>query len=272
MNIITTTMNELQFRIPGAVLYEAFKNPMQDWRAAPFNLEEAIINKVIKKRVLLAANLVAGEAVNVYLQDVQPIFRDQFCVVYEIPSEHTHGREIMSVLSISYMPYSNNVGSYGMGQSSIGPLFNLDTPSTFQQIAESYSSIPHVASASAELIGHNTVRVTDPMRSIMGYVLRCYLSNEKWLNNLNPRSFPSFYKLCELAVKSYIYNTLRVKIDEAFLKGGQALGVFKTIVEEYADAEELYQTFLKEDFTAVSHMNNQVQHERFLRMQIPIGL
>ena len=272
MNIINNAVAELFFRIPQPLLQEAFKDPTHLWQQAPFNLDQAIINKVIKARVLIAANLVTGEAINVYLHAVTPIFRDQYCVIYRVPAEQTQGREILSVLSISYMPYSNNMGTYGLGQSNIGPLYSNDTGATFQQMAESYSSIPHTGSASADITGHNTIRITDPMRSMMGYILRCYVTNERWLSNFNPRSHPAFFRLVELAVKSYIYNTLRVRIDEAFLQGGQNLGVFKTIVEEYADAEEMYQTYLREDFSAVSHMNNRNQHERFLRMQIPIGL
>ena len=272
MNIVNKCIEELRFRIPSEILFQAFKDDVPDWRAAPFNLEQAILNKVIKARVMVDANIVAGEAVNIPLQTVSPIFRDQFCVVYEVPPYLTHNREIVSVLSVSYMPYSNNVGSYGMGQSNIGPLFNMDTQTTFQQIAESYSSIPQTSTASAELVGYNTIRITDPMRSVMGYILRCYLTNENYLNNINPRSTLYFSRLCELAVKSYVYNKLYIRIDEAFLKGGQNLGSFKTILEQYADSEELYQTFLQETWAAVAHMNNTVQHERYMRMQIPIGL
>lgn len=272
MNIINKALEEIKFRIPTPVITEAFKEPTVNHRAAPFNLDEAIMNKVIKARVMIDANLVAGEAVNINLDHIEPIFRDQFCVVYEVPPSLTHGREILSVLSLSYMPYSNNVGAFGMGQTSIGPLFNMDTPTVFQQLAESYSSIPHVSSASAELVGYNTIRITDPMRSVVGYILRCYLTNENHLNNINPRSYVYFSQLVALCVKSYIYNKLIIRIDEAYLQGGQTLGAFKTIVESYADSEEMYQTYLRETWAAVAHMNNTVQHERFLTAQIPIGL
>ena len=272
MNILNIALDEIKYRIPMQVLMEAFKPETQNWRNVGFNLDNEILGQVIKPRVMISANLVAGEAANIFLTGIPPDFRDEYVIVYQIPDRLTHNREIMSVLSISYMPYSNNAGSYGLGPASMGPLFSQDTSTTFQQMAESYSSVPHIASASCDLIGYNKVRITDPTRSVSGYVLRVYLTNEQYLNNINPRSFPDFCTLCEHAVKSHIYRKLVIKIDQAYLQGGQELGAFKNIVDGYADSETNYQTFLRETWAAVAHMNNSIQHERYMKAQIPIGL
>lgn len=272
MNALHKALDEMKYRIPMQVLHEAFKPERQNWRDPSFNLDAEMLNQVIKPRVMIDANLVAGEAANIFLTGIQPDFRDEYVIIYQIPDRLTHNREIMSVLSIAYMPYSNNAGSYGLGPTSIGPMFSQDTTTTFQQMAESYSSVPHIGSASCDLIGYNKVRITDPTRSVSGYILRVYLTNEQFLNNINPRSYPDFCSLCEHAIKAHIYRKMIIKIDQAFLQGGQELGAFKNIVDGYADSEVNYQTFLRETWAAVAHMNNSLMHERFMKAQIPIGL
>ena len=59
-----------------------------------------------------------------------------------------------------------------------------------------------------------------------------------------------------------------IKIDQAYLTGGQELGAFKNYVENLSDAEENYQTYLKEVMQKVFFMNDSSNYNRFIALQM----
>ena len=71
-----------------------------------------------------------------------------------------------------------------------------------------------------------------------------------------------------MAVKSYIYNKLIVRLDAGEIFGGAQLGVFKTLIESYADSEANYKDYLEQKWAKITFMNDHVTHRRFLRLQI----
>lgn len=272
MSIFSKALDEIKYTIPRQVLTEAFKDTTNNWRQAPVSLDEQIMNKVIKPRVLLDANLIGGQETLVSLEGLASLYIDTYTVVFEIPAERLNFREIMSVLSIGYLPYSATYSSFGSGVGVVNPNSLNDVLSAGQRVGNAMSSIPVVSNATAELIGYNTVMIRDQVRATNAYQLRCVLANDANLNNINLRSYPDFAKLCQLAVRSYIYNTLLIKIDNAYLQGGQELGSFKNYVESLADSEEMYQTYLREVWGAVAFMNDVTSYERFIKLQISPGL
>jgi hypothetical protein len=66
------------------------------------------------------------------------------------------------------------------------------------------------------------------------------------------------------AVKAYLYNKLIVPINSGYLSGGQELGMFKSVLEGYSDAEENYQTYLKEIWGQVAFMNDTSRYSYFI--------
>jgi hypothetical protein len=93
------------------------------------------------------------------------------------------------------------------------------------------------------------------------------------MQNINPRSWHAFAAMCALAVKSHIYNTLIIKLDRAYLTGGQELGAVKSWIEDKCgDAEEQYQTFLREKWMKIAKMNNTQAYQRQLRTMINPGI
>lgn len=262
----------VKYRIPESVLRQAFKpNPYQNYfarEAAPYSLDELVLQNVIRPRVLLDANLVGGQTLNIPLEGADMITADNYTQIYRIPKEILGNRTIISVLSIAYVPYSSMVGSVGVGSGNIALRSMNDTTVSAQRLGEASSAIPNISTARVELIAENTIMVTGIIRMSQGYSVRCVLSNDEDLNNINPRSFPEFATLCELAVKSYIYNTLYFKMDKAFLEGGQELGVMKSYVESLQDSENMYQTQLKEVWAKVAYMNNIEDWNKHLRLML----
>lgn len=271
MNIISIALDNLKYRIPLAVLQETFKDT-QNWRRSPASLDELIMVSVIRPRVLVDANLVGGQMANIPLDGLNPEFVDTYTAIYHIPKERTQNRSILSALSVGYMPQSASYNSAGGNYGNVAPQSMTDLTSATQRVADSFSGIPPVSNAYVELVSENTILLRDQFRVTAAYFLRCILGHDEMLNNINPRSYLNFAKLVEHAVKSYIHNTMAIKIDQAYLSGGQNLGVFKEIVDSYSDAEENYQTYLREVWQAVSFMNDTHSHNRLLKLMVNPGL
>lgn len=272
MSIIQKALDEIKFRIPIQIVQAAFVDDTFGWRQqlskAPVSLDNLVYDKLIKPRVLIDCNLVGGQEVIISLDGLTAKFADTYHLVYEIPSDRLNNREIISVLSINYIPYSANLGNQGYGSAMMNTRYQSDLMSTAQRVNDSFATIPATSNATADLIGFNTVLLKDTNRISNAYQLRCIVSNQENLSNINPRSWPAFCKLVELAVKSYIYNKLIIKIDQAFLMGGQELGSFKDIVSSYSDHEEMYQTYLRENWAATAVCNDVTQHQRLIKSMI----
>lgn len=230
------------------------------------------MTKVIKPRVLVDANLVGGQMAIIPLEGLPAKYMDTYSVVFEVPLDRTAGREIVSVLSIGYLPQVNSFNSMGNGIGTINPNSMSDLMSAAQRVADSHSNIPLISNATCDLVGYNTVLVRDQIRVTSAYQIRCILANELNLNNINPRSYLAFTELCVLAVKAYIYNRLLIAMDQAYLSGGQELGAMRTYVESLSDAAEMYRTHLREVWQKTAFMNDVPSYDRFIKLQISPGI
>lgn len=272
MSALMSMLQELQFRIPKEVLERAFQSNNLNWQRTPVSLEERIMAQVIRPRVLFAANLVGGRQVVVSLEGLTPNYIDRYNLVYVIPKERTSHCSIISALSVSHMPYQSGYSTSPYAVSGFLPNASVDSLSVGMRVASSLSKIPAVSNAHVELIAENTVLIKDQMQSVYNYFLRCIIANDADLNNINPRSWLTFYDLCELAVKAFIYNKLRIKIGEGALQGGQELGVIKEYVDECRDSESEYKTFLKEQWAPTAVANDTLTYKRMFSLMIPSGV
>jgi hypothetical protein len=221
------------------------------------------------------ANLVGGQIIIVPLSGITPRFTDAYIVIYEIPTELLMYRSIVSALSVGYLPYGNLSNYAGASTNTSNSACNCppnEILGAASKMMNALSDVPFISNANVELIGNNTILIRDQSGINSSYQLRCVVSNDEYLNNISPRHYPIIAKACELAIKSYIYNTLIIKIDSAFLEGGQELGAFKSYIETLSDAEENYQTYLREMVAKTLFINDQMQYERFVRLQVTGGL
>ena len=271
-NPITKALSDLSFKIPHEVLRVAFQDNGPNWRQAPISLDQQIMTKVIKQRVLVDVDLLGGQTIIVNLIGIAPKWMDNHSIVYEIPAEMLLHRSIISVLSVGYLPYTTTYGNQGIGSGTTFTQGINDVTSAAQRVSASFSNVPIVSNAQVELVGYNTVLIREQTRVTNSYQLRCVVANEENLANLNPRSFLSFSKLVELAVKSYIYNSLLIKIDQAYLQGGQELGAMKQYVDGLADSEQMYQDFLREVWQNVSFHMDPMAHTRFIKLMVNPGV
>jgi len=271
MDAIRKAISEVRFRIPKAILEKAFINRVASWRqTTQTNIDDQILNLVIKARVLIDCDLVGGIQAIIPLEGLYLDKPDLRTTVVHIPKDRTQGRSIVSVLNVSYISQSQMGGfgnsiNYGSMQTS-GE--NTAVMGGALGMMNALDKIPVTSSAHAILISENTILVKDVISTPGNAFLKCILSNDDNLNNIQIRSYPAFCKLVEFAVKSYIYNTLVIEVDTAELQGGQALGIFKTVMEGYSDAEENYQDYLKNTWTAIAVMNDTAQYRTLLKLSI----
>jgi len=266
MSPIAKALDEIKFRIPEAILKEAFKQDNYSWRSVPISTDEIITNKVIRSRVLVDCNLVGGIETLINLVGLSPTTIDEITLVYHIPKDRTQNRTIVNALSVGYLNYTNAFNVAGVG--SVTAQAGNDVLNAALAVMQSHSGAPLISTARVSLIGNNTIMVRDANRVITNNYLRCRLSDDEDMNGLQARSIPAFCKLVELAVKSYIYNTLIIKMGSAYLSGGQELGIFKSIVEGFADSEQMYQDYLVTIWRKVAMMNDTESYTRFLKLQI----
>ena len=276
MSAITYALQQLKFRIPEEILKLTF-NTKNNWRSsytAPLSVDDRILTKVIRPRIMVDANLVGGETVDLVLNDIPWERGDNNSVVYKIPPEKLGNRPIMSAHSVSLLP----IGMFssfetGFGQAVPFPSSALTTVASIgNRIADSYSNQPITSNTSVEVVGDFTLLLRGQVNVGSIYRVTLIVANEKNLSNINMRSWPDFAKLVELGVKSYIFNTMRIRIDEGFIEGGVDIGYVKEYIEGLSDYEEMYQTFLRENWRPVAFCNDELQYEKFIKVQISPNL
>lgn len=271
MDLISKAIDEIKFTVPRAVLDLAYVGK-RDYRSAPLSLEDMIRKKTIQARVLVDANIVGGETIVVDLEGLTPKKFDEFNYIYQIPGERVNFRTILSALSVNYLTYNATQNTWVPGMSASTPNYINDVSSAAARAMASRSNIPIVSNSEVVMAGHNTVMIRNHLLSATVVQLRCVVCNDEDLNNLSIRNAPAFSRLCSLAVKSFIYNELRVTVDKGYLHYGQELPAIKEIVDSYADSEQMYQDFLKEEWQVVSKIDNRLFHEDFIKLQINPGL
>lgn len=277
MNALIYAINEIKNTIPFQLLHAGMMIDEEEFTVNLTSLEEKILRKVLRKRVLLDANIVGGVETIIPLNNINPTFSEYFYTIYNIPSELVMNREIISALSLSYLPVNSSAGQlgafYGMngvqGNTGFTPIQNYNpVMSVADRIGNSAASTGVLSNAHVEIVAHNTLLVYANYRALTNFGVRVVLENDNNLNNIQPRSYKNLGILCTLATKAYLYNKLIIPINSGQLAGGQDLGMFKSILENYSSAEEDYNTYLREVWGAVAFMNDVQRFNRFNRSMI----
>lgn len=267
MSCINKALADIKWEIPDEVLDIVFL-PKTGYNGAPLSVDEYIKDKIIMKKVMVDCNIVGGRVSLIPLDGLKPIYTDPYTTVFEIPKNRTQGCNILSALAINYYPFSTMSGISSSTFNTAAYMNTSSVTSSAQRIADSVSSIPPISVAYCDLVGPNTIVVRDVYRVVYSFFLRCILENDANLNNINPRSWLAFSKLCVLACKSYIYTYSKIKMDKAYLYGGQELGSIKEIIDEYSDAQEQYDEYLSNKWRKISLMNDIHGYIRFIKNQI----
>lgn len=261
MNAINKALQEIKFNIPYEVLQLAFVQN-EPYLASPNNLiysiDERIRKSVIQSRVMVDCNMVGGDPVVIQVNRCQvhesPSYPGEYII--SVPKELTGGRSIVAVLSLVINFGYTSISTYGY------------TSSFLKSANDMYNNLANEApmqTSRLELIGDNVVFVQDPTVYMYNSALRCVVEYSPNMNSLHPRFILAFAKLCVMAAKAYIYNTCIIKMDQAFLYGGHELNSVTSIIEGYADAEQMYQEYLNVEFKKILYMNSSNNMSRYIR-------
>ena len=272
MDIIRNSIAEVKRRINKHVLDKAFIKRDFSYRFTnQSSVDDQILTMVIRPRVLVDCNIVGGVMALIPLDGLPVDKPNHVTTIIHIPKTRTNNKSIISVSNVNYYDlgvsglYSGAAG-YGYN-SSIDMGENTAAMNAALGIMASLDRIPITSTSDAQLVAENTIMIKDVFAMPPSAVLRCTLENDDQLSNIQPRSYHDFFQLVEFAVKAHIYNELIVDIDMGELQGGQTLGIFKQIVEGYADAEQNYQDKLKA-WMAISIMNDTPAFHRFIKLTV----
>lgn len=262
MNPIDKAIQDVIARIPRAILNEAFLKPrgfIGVMQYTPVSLDYRIREEVLDARVIPDCNLVGGTEETISLQGLQPEFLEDYKAVWRIPLGRTNNRRITRVYSIIFGEGGapTNASLYSQGHSVV--------QEATQGLMEAHIPIPQVSNADVTLIGENTVMARMHFPYSPNLYMRVQLEADSEFSHLKPGSIPVFSKLVEYATKAYIYNTLILELDQGMISGGYSLGRFMSIIEDYADAEELYQEHYNERWRKVSVFSDDQAYKRHLK-------
>ncbi len=244
MSFILTTIFS---NIPLPILNAAFEPTKYQ-----STLDERIIDEVIAVRVLNDLNLVSGLRARIPLIDAwkQPVEQMPFEVIvgstydadyYLIPPSVRQGRNIVAVEQIaddySFTAPTNTLPGSGVGVmgNSVSDLARVAISTRTQQ---NQPIMP-----TAKLLSNNLIQVY-PSTYSAGMVLECSLEWDRELTNMNQNIIIPTRNLALCAVKAYIYNNLRLKVDQSEVVAGMVIGAFKEILLTYENENAQYDELL----------------------------
>jgi len=273
LNPLAKAIDEVKRRIPREILNIVFQQPtsimgqsMPGWNRPPTSIDESLLTQVIRPRVLIDCNIVGGTEVMVPLNGIASMSDPAFDYIkyYDIPKRLTQGRSIVSVINVTYAD-ATKLAAYGGS----GTVNNSAMMYTGQAMIDAYGTIPVVSTAYAQLVGENVVMVKDSTILPPNVSLRCIVADDPDMAHLQIRSLHPFCKLVELAVKAHIYNEYVVQLDIGQIYAGQNIGRIREIIDSYADANDLYETYLKEKWMKIARMNDRESWQRDIKF--PMG-
>ena len=260
MNMIEKALMEVRNRIPREILEITFQKTDYMGRPLPISIDTLIREKVIDARVMVDCNIAGGEQILIKLDEVSPQWVEPpYSAVYNVSKSLTRGKSITTALSIGY---GNMAAAGNAYQAQFNTSAMMDATN---QVLQSHLSIPMVSTASVELIGDNVIYVRDSMSIPQTLWLRCVIENDENLNNMGIRYALDFAKLVELATKAYIFVNINIHLDVGQLHGGMNLGKIGDIVDSYADANELYDTFMEEQWRKQLLMSDHETNSRIMK-------
>jgi hypothetical protein len=259
MNPISKAMDEIIWEIPPQILQQVFVTQEMATCGELISMETRIREAVINPRVLVDIDLYGMTEDFIPLDlPVQTRYIDPYTVVYQIPDEMTQNRPITQAYSIHFGIVGYQAGGQALNytESSMG--------SEARKVLDAAKRTPPAQTSYINLIAHNTIMTRFVYLPYAAAYLRCRLGNDEALSTIRYTAIPDFAALCVLAVKAYIYNTMRIPMDQAFLSGGQQLGSFSGAVLEWADCAQLYKDALKR-WKKISIFNDPEARRRHLR-------
>lgn len=264
MDAVKKALRELSFRVPPQILKIVFSSGRRSWgrQQGTISIEEQIMALVIRPRVMVDTEIASSILTNIPIDKCDQVRVDRNTWTVTVPKSLTDGRSILSVQEIQYASYN---------ATTVNPPA-LQMRSSVYSNAErllAANEVPPIASNHrVDIVGENVVLISEVPVLMPNLMLSCLLGTDENLSHLKPKYYNDFARLVEYAVKSYIYNQYVIELDYGEIEGGQAIGRVKEIIESYSDMEELYQTYLEEQWFAKEIANDEASMSRYIAAMI----
>lgn len=273
MDPVSVAINNVKFGIPREILTQAFMPKRYDptrrvrhqENVFPASIDELIRSMVVEARVAIDVNLISGTEIIIPLRMAEREFVDPWNVIYRFGSDATGGRRITAVFEVLY---GINYGITGTAGGGLSLARSSHLAKVTRDISNATNGVAPSGTAYCQLVGINTVLVNDVNTHIALGGLKCRVSHELNFNDIKPPYYHAFGELIMLATKAHIYNTLVIDLDEGAIKGGASLGRIREIVDQYSDANQMYQEYLTTKWARIGLMNDTDAYRKILRMSL----
>lgn len=229
--------------IPNEVLEAAFEPWNYD-----ISLDRLIIENVILKKVRDDISLRGGKVFQIilnmdwckYTSSPSPYalgIAGSYST-YRIPPEAREHRDISCILQVKF-PYS-------IGTSATGTFYNDCSVkgNTLGGLAcaalQEQTGANLLVSPTGIIRPGNVVQLSPPQMNFVPWDIRVRLKYDDNFSGMDVSTVYPFARLCEFAVKSYIYTKLIFKVESNMVFKGAELGVMRDQVQSYQDATEKY--------------------------------
>ena len=250
MDLLMYGAKQARFHIPSRVLDMVFK---VDTRYGNnfYNVDSAIIDKVLRPRILTDFNLLSNNMVIIPFTKLKILEHIKDMLVVEVPVSVSNGRKLISANSVvnssaNIVPdpqnmMLNNVAKYG------APL----------------------SSARITLLTHSVIRIEGiGDADISRLNLKCMLEYDEQLSAIQPRSFPDLVPFMLAAIKAYIYVELVLDIDEAVIRYGHEVPAVRNVVDKFESANEDYMELLPK-VEKILFINDQPSMSNYIKNMMP---
>lgn len=245
-NPIDMALTKTVHSIPPQILDVAMRTANRRWKESN-HIASFICQHIIQDRVYKDCNLSAGMVKTIalrnewietgYMEHGGYAGDDGPYTLYRIPAQFRDNMPITNVLSIQY-PYNTYLGG-GIGDMALGSGgFNL--VEQLDQVLNSYTLATPRNHPTVRLMSGDLVKLTPSQYANQNWLLTVMINYDPQFTNLHNSAVPVFQNLVMLATKQWCYNNLYIDVDRAYMETGVDIGAFKTVLETYADAGQLY--------------------------------
>ena len=246
---LRTTLMYIMSIIPPQVLEAAFKPYKYNT-----SLDDRILSEVILARVRDDVSVRGGRVFKIILNQNWCKYTSSpspyalgisgAYTVFHIPPEARGNRDIVCALGVRF-PYtlgtSNSCNFYSNDSIKGNTVSGLACAALQAQTGANQLSVPQ-----AIVKEGNIIQLDPPQYNFVPWQVITRLRYDDTFSSMDVSSIEPFKKLCEYAVKSYIYTNLIFDVESNLVFRGQELGVIKDIVGQYSDSEDKYNDMLKE--------------------------
>lgn len=243
MNVIDYCLRKIRQRIPEPLLRAAFTPENLRRLGVASSLDNEIMDKVIREYLIPEVSRM-GQYAELDLQGLpyENDTEDYYSRIYHVDEFKTGGREIIgghiAVTPVAGQAYTlPPAGSYLDGATT-GVL------SAAQQVVDSNSALPRISSAELRVLGPNTIKIKDPGMFVYATKIAIKYKLSEELNEIKPEYYALVADLAVYATKEQVYNKLIFDMDSGKIENGMEFGAFRTIVEGYSDAGQMFEDTL----------------------------